>query len=507
MAKGIVYLVGAGPGDPQLITVKGLECVREADVIIYDRLVSEKLLEASRSDAERIYAGKESARHTMSQKRINSLLIEKAKAGKTVVRLKGGDPLVLGRGGEEAEALAAEGIEFEFVPGVTAALAVPAYAGIPATHRGLSSSVAIITGHEDPNKPISSLAWDKLSTGVDTLIFLMGIENLPAIVEQLMANGRPPTTPIALIHSGTGPAQRTVAGTLADIVEQASAHYVPPPAVIIVGEVVKMREKLRWFDRKPLFGKRVLVTRSRSQASKLSRLLSEYGAESVELPVIEIQPVRPSDETLKEAREFHRYDWVIFTSVNGVEAFLPWSGEAGLELRQARPPKICAIGPATAEACRNHGLHVDYVPEEYISEKILEGLAHREISGKRILLPRAQNARPLLAEGLRRAGAQVRELAVYRTVPPSAPDSRGLQMLKDGLIDITTFTSSSTVKNLVLLLGEDWPLANQTLVACIGPVTRDTAVRYGLKVAVMAKDYTIPGLVTSIAQYYNKAGL
>jgi uroporphyrinogen III methyltransferase/synthase len=289
VAKGKVYLVGAGPGDPQLITVKGLKCIDGADIIIHDRLVDDRLLVEACADKEMIYVGKASHNHAMKQSQINDLLVSKAEEGKVIVRLKGGDPFVLGRGGEEAEALAARGIPFEVVPGVTAATAVPAYAGIPVTHRGFASSFAVITGHEDPTKGESSISWDKLATGVDTLVFLMGVAQLPQIVQQLLDNGRPSTTPIALIQEGTGPRQQTVTGTLADIEAKVAENKVEPPAVIVVGNVINLREKLRWFDKQPLFGKRILVTRARSQASRLSRLLVEQGAEPIEIPVIEIQ--------------------------------------------------------------------------------------------------------------------------------------------------------------------------------------------------------------------------
>jgi len=505
-AKGKVYLVGAGPGDPQLITVKGLKCIEEADVIVYDRLVNDRLLEAAHPDVKRIYVGKSSGGHTMSQAEINDLLVSKAKEGKTVVRLKGGDPFVFGRGGEEAEALADRGIPFEIVPGVTSAMAVPAYAGIPVTHRGLASSMAIVTGHEDPAKGESSIAWEKLATCADTLVFLMGIEHLPQIVEQLLANGTPPTTPVALISEGTGPRQQTIIGTLADIAAEAAKNNFTPPAVVVVGNVVSLRDKLRWFDNQPLFGKRVLVTRPRHQASRLSKLLAQQGADPIEMPTIAIKPMPDYQELDKALARLSHYAWVMFTSANGVDAFLDRLLRQGLDARELKGIKICAIGPATARALAQHGLAVDYVPNKYTSDNIIEGLADKNIPGKRILLPRAEEARPELVEGLGRLGALVDEIPVYRTVQPQETLSRGKQMLMDGEIDVTTFTSSSTVRNLISLLGRDWQSVNNTTVACIGPVTAAAAVDSGLTVDVVAREHTIPGLVQAIIERYEGVG-
>jgi len=422
------------------------------------------------------------------------------------VRLKGGDPFVLGRGGEEAEALAAQGIPFEIVPGVTSAVAVPAYAGIPVTHRGLASSVAIVTGHEDPTKGESSIAWEKLATCADTLVFLMGMEHLPQIVEQLLANGRPPTTPIALIREGTGPRQQTIVGTLANIEAKAAENHFTAPAVVVVGDVVSLRDKLRWFDNQPLFGKRVLVTRARHQASRLSELLGQQGAEPIEMPTIAIEAMPNYQELDKALARLSDYTWVIFTSANGVDAFLDRLLRQGLDARELGGIKICAIGPATTKALAQHSLVVDYMPEEYISESIIEGFADKDISDKRILLPRAEEARPELVEGLSRLGALVDEISVYRTALPSETSSRGKQMLIDGEIDITTFTSSSTVRNLVSLLGRDWQSVNNTTVACIGPITAAAAVDLGLTVDVVAIEHTIPGLVQAIVERYEGVG-
>lgn len=501
MKRGKVYLVGAGPGDTGLITVKGLDCLQQADVIIYDRLLDERLLDSAPPDAERIYVGKTPTHHTKEQAEINQLLVEKAKEGKTVVRLKGGDPFILGRGGEEVEALAQNHIPFEVVPGISSAIAVPAYAGIPVTHRGLSSSVTIITGHEDPTKGSSSIAWEKLSTGVDTLIFLMGAGNLPQIVRQLVKNGRVPSTPIALIKDGTNPHQVTITGTLADIVAKAESSNFSPPAVIVVGEVVKMREKLRWFDNRPLFGKRVLVTRARPQASALSRLLLERGAQPVEMPTIEIQTV-PSTEELNQAiLNLENYQWIVFTSVNGVVSFFHQVYALSQDARSFKGIKIGAIGPATARALAERGLHTDYLPQIHTSRGFVSGLKDQDVSGCRFLLPRADIAPKELADEITKLGAEVHEIIAYKTVPPNEAISQGKQMLLAGEIDIITFTSSSTVTNLLSLIGGEQPAIKKAIVACIGPVTAATAAKAGLRVDIVARNHTIPGLVEAMEQY------
>ncbi len=501
MKKGKVYLVGSGPGDTDLITVKGLNYLQQADVIIYDRLLDERLLDSAPSEAERIYVGKTPTHHTKEQAEINRLLVEKAKEGKTVVRLKGGDPFVLGRGGEEAEALVQNHIPFEVVPGISSAIAVPAYAGIPVTHRGLSSSVTIITGHEDPTKGKSSIAWEKLSTGVDTLIFLMGAGNLPQIVRQLVKNGRASSTPIALIKDGTNPHQVTITGTLDDIVAKAESSNFSPPAVIVVGDVVKMREKLRWFDNRPLFGKKVLVTRARHQASSLSRLLLEHGARPIEMPTIKIQTI-PSTEELNQAiLNLENYQWIVFTSVNGVASFFHQVYALKRDARSFKGIKIGAIGPATARALAERGLHTDYLPQIHTSQGFVSGLKDQDVSGCRFLLPRADIAPKELADKITRLGAEVHEIIAYKTVPSNEATSQGRQMLLAGEIDIITFTSSSTVTNLLSLMGGEQTAIKKAIVACIGPVTAATAAKVGLRVDIVAQNHTIPGLVEAMEQY------
>ncbi len=504
MRKGKVYLVGAGPGNPDLITCKGLECLEQADVIIYDRLLDERLLNSAPSEAERIYVGKTARQHAREQNEINQLLVEKAKEGKTVVRLKGGDPFVLGRGGEEAETLAHNRIPFEVVPGITSAVAVPAYAGIPVTHRGVASSFAVITGHEDPSKDSSSIAWEKLATGVDTLVFLMGMQNLPKIAAKLLEHGRPLNTPVAVIKDGAGPEQKTVVGSLNDIVGKVKEQHLTAPAVVVVGEVVNLREKLRWFDNRPLFGKRVLVTRSRNQASVLSQLLHKYGAQPIELPVIDIQASASMEELDEAISNVKRYHWIVFTSVNGVKAFFQRLHNAELDSRALGGLKIGAIGAASAQALAEMGIIPDYVPEVYTSQGFLAGLSGWNIAGQRFLLPRADIADKELTAGLGQLGAEVHEVTVYQTVPVAEAASQAREMLMAGKIDVITFTSSSTVSNLIAALKGKMEVINSAKVACIGPKTADTAVRAGLKVGIVAREHTIPGLVTAIEEYFRK---
>ena len=508
-SNGIVYLVGAGPGHPKLITVKGLECLRLADAVVYDRLANPRLLREVRKGAELIYVGKTAGKHPVPQGEINALLIEKGREGKVVVRLKGGDPFVFGRGGEEAEALVEAGIPFEVVPGVTSAIAAPAYAGIPVTHRGYTSAFAVITGHEDPTKEDSDIDWTKISTGIDTLVFLMGVGNLPLIVEQLVKHGRSPQTPVALIRWGTEPRQEVVLGALGDIVEKVQKAGLKPPAVIVVGKVVSLREKLCWFDRldrRPLLGKRVLVTRSREQASDLSEKLMELGAAPVEFPVIQIVPpddYSPLDEAI---RRLSHCDWIIFTSVNGVKAFVKRLMAQGKDIRALGGIKICAIGPATAAEFSRYCLNVDYVPKKYVAEAIVEGIG--DVEGLRILLPRADIAREMLAVELAEAGADVDEVVAYCTVLGDSPDEDVKDMLLAGEIDIVTFTSSSTVRNFVAMMrdGDGSTVSGATLaemlkevtVACIGPITARTARELGIRVDVVAEEYTIEGLIRAI---------
>ncbi len=501
---GKVYLVGAGPGDPGLITLKGIQCLNKAEVVVYDNLLDKHLLEQSPAGAEKIYVGKRAGKHAKIQSEINRLLVDKAREGKTVVRLKGGDPFVLGRGGEEAETLAEAGISYEVVPGITSAVAVPAYAGIPVTHRALASSFAVITGHEDPGKESSNIAWEKLATGVDTLVFLMGMHNLPGIVAKLTEHGRPADTPVAVIKDGTSHRQITVVGTLANITARIEESQLSAPAVIVVGEVVNLREKLAWFDNRPLFNKRVLVTRSRHQASALSQLLTERGAQPIELPAIDVQPINDNTELDRAINDMASYQWVMFTSVNGVEAFFQRLNDRKLDSRALGGKKVGAIGSATAKALETKGIMPDFMPDTFTSEGIIAGLQSQNIKGQRFLLPRADIADKELISGLARLGAEVKEVAVYRTVPATESIAEARQRLLAGEIDVITFTSSSTVNNLLAAFPEGLPAINNYKVACIGPKTAATAAGAGLKIDIMASEQTIPGLVAAIETYFGK---
>lgn len=504
MKRGKVYLVGAGPGDIGLITVKGLECLKRADVIVYDRLIDDGLLSCARPGVELIYVGKSSTTHTREQQEINRILVDKASEDKVVVRLKGGDPFVLGRGGEEAEALSAEDIPFEVVPGISSAVAVPAYAGIPVTHRGLASSFAVVTGHEDPSKDTSSVDWGKLAAGADTLVCLMGMGHLESIVEALLGSGKAPDTPIALIREGTTPGQRTVAGTLNTIVKQAEEADLQPPVVMVIGEVVGLKEKLEWFESRPLFGKRVLVTRARAQASALSRLLAEVGAQPVELATIEIAEVADPSELDEAVQNLPVYGWVLFTSVNGVEAFRDRLHALGRDSRWFRNVKIGAIGPATGDALASYGIIPDLMPLEHTSEAMAEALAALGIDGQRILLPRSDIAPHDLAERLTELGAQPHEVVAYVTRTPVESIAEARRMLADGVIDIITFTSSSTVNNLVSAMKGELDSIKGCTVACIGPVTAAAAEGAGLTVDIVAGEHTIPGLVAAMEDYFEE---
>lgn len=499
----IVYLVGAGPGDPGLLTIKGMECIQQARVLVYDRLVNPELLKFAPEDCEMIYVGKSPDRHTLRQEEINQLLVDKAKEKGIVTRLKGGDPFVFGRGGEEAETLRENGIAFEIIPGISSSIAAPAYAGIPVTHREVASSFAVITGHEDPEKSASSINWENLATGVDTLVFLMGVGNLSYIVENLTKYGRKPSTPVALVRWGTTKRQKTLVGTLENIVELVKESGFTSPAVTIVGEVVNLRDTLKWFEDKPLFGKRVLVTRARAQASNLSSLLAKQGAEIIEFPAIEIQPPKSYQKLDQAIEEIAEYDWIVFTSVNGVDYFSDRLVLKDRDWRDLKGLKICAIGPKTAERLSELGLKIDYVPPEYRAEGIIEGLKERDIAGKKILLARAAVARDILPGELEALGAKVTVAPTYQTVIPKVDQVGTESLLQGDKIDLITFTSSSTVKNFKKLwesLG-DTDIFAKALTACIGPITANTAKEEGFLIDIQAKEYTIEGLVQAILDY------
>lgn len=499
---GKVYLVGAGPGDYRLISVRAQELVKTADAIVYDRLADDRLLRRARADAELIYVGKASSRHTMRQEEISRLLVDKAKEGKTVVRLKGGDPFVFGRGGEEALLLFEHQVPFEVVPGVTSAISVPAYAGIPVTHRNVATSFAVVTGHEDPTKAQSSMRWDKLALAVDTLVFLMGVENLPHITEKLVENGKSPDTPAAIVRWGTKPEQSTLVTTLGRAAEDARRQSIKPPAIFIVGDVVNLREKLAWFDNRPLFGKTVLVTRARDQASLLTERLEALGASCIEAPAIRIAP--PDDYGPLDAAiaAIETYQWTIFTSPNGVDRFFARLLEKGRDSRAFGGGKIAAIGVSTAKRLRAYGLVADVVPVEFKAEGILAALEGKLSPGDKILIPRASEARAILPEKLREMGAAVDVVPAYRTLIGDVDEKRLAEKLQAGEIDLITFTSSSTVTNLLHLLGGGAEQIRRAKVACIGPITGKTCIDRGIEPDIMAKEYTIAGLAEAIERHF-----
>ena len=500
---GMVYLVGAGPGDYRLISMKAVDCLKMADVVVYDRLADDRILRWAPEDAEYIYVGKASSNHTMKQEDINQLLVDKAKEGKCVVRLKGGDPFVFGRGGEEGLLLRENNLPFEIVPGITSAISVPAYAGIPVTHRAVATSFAVVTGHEDPTKGKSNMRWEHLATGVDTLVFLMGVANLPHITSKLIENGRSADTPAAVIRWGTKPEQRTLITTVGKAAEDVAKNGIKPPAIFIVGEVVKLRDSLQWFDnlsQRPLFGKRILVTRARNQASKLTAKLENLGAEVIEAPAIEITD--PSDlyEALDKAIDHVQdYHWLIFTSANGVEYFFNRLYQAGKDVRALGYAKIAAIGSATAEKLKQYGIVADVIPQEYRAEGVIEAMKGKLPPHAKILLPRAEEAREILPEKLREMGAEVEVAPAYRTVCGDVDSEALVSELVNGEIDVVTFTSSSTVKNLVNIIGSV-DFLKDVKTACIGPVTADTAKSLGIEPDIIAKEYTIDGLVEAICK-------
>lgn len=504
---GKVYLIGAGPGDPGLITVKGLECVKKADVIIYDYLANERLLDQRRPEAELVYVGKQGGKHTLPQDEISRLIVERAKEGKIVARLKGGDPFIFGRGGEEAEELVDNGVPFEVVPGVTAATAVPTYAGIPLTHREHTASVAFVTGHEDPTKPESKVHWEKIATGIGTLVFFMGMKNLENIVENLVSNGRSPDTPVALIQWGTRTDQRVVTGTLKNIVAAVKSARLGPPAIIVVGDVVKLRAKLNWYESKPLFGKRILVTRSRDQASVFAEMLIDRGATTVEFPTIDVVPPASWDELDAAITSIETYDWLIFTSANAIRFFMERLKELNRDLRQLKGVRICVVGPKTAEALEPHGLKPDLVPSEFKAEGVLQALGGVSVRGQRFLIPRARVAREVIPDKLREQGASVTVATAYDNVRPASDLDRVQKLFSEKKISAVTFTSSSTVHNFVEILGrkEYKSLMAGVTVACIGPVTAKTAEEFGMKTDIMPAEYTIPALVEAMVEFYRSS--
>ena len=506
-SRGFVYLVGAGPGDPSLITLKGRECIKKCDVLVYDYLASKSLLAHADDITEKIYVGKKGGDHTLSQDGINKLLKDLALEGKTVCRLKGGDPFIFGRGGEEAEVLRENGIEFEIVPGVTSAISAPAYAGIPLTHRDANSTLAIVTGHEDPTKKSSSINWESLAKGIGTIVFLMGVKNLPHISQKLTENGKDPKTPVALVRWGTTNQQETLTGTLENIAAKVKEKNFKAPAIIVVGDVVSYRKKLKWFESKrPLLGKKIMVTRARAQASGLVEKLSSLGAICAEYPTIKIVPPETTDILSKAIDKIQEYSWLIFTSVNGVKFFFDLLFKKGLDVRALGHIKTAVIGPATRDELKKYQINTDILPKSYRAESVVEAFESINIKDQKILIPRAKEARQILPDELRKMGASVDEIAAYETIPVSDGKQEILNDLLNGKIDLVTFTSSSTVSNFrALFTDKEFAGFSNTLKSVsIGPITTETAVKLGIEPDVTADDYTIDGLVKAVLNFYEK---
>lgn len=505
MNKGKVYLVGAGPGDAKLITLRGLECIRQADVLLYDRLAPPHLLHLAPPHCKCIDVGKRPNCHTVPQDEIIRLLVEHALAGKVVTRLKGGDPCVFGRVAEEAEALRRHDIPFEIVPGVTSAIAVPAYAGIPVTARGISPSFAVVTGHEDPEKGESTIRWEHLAQATDTLVFLMGVKNLPLIVQQLVQHGKSPATPVALIRWGTRAEQETLVGTLGDIVEKVEAARFRPPATIVVGEVVRLRPSLQWFEHKPLFGQRILITRAQNQAGELARRIDELGGEPYEFPVIQTVPPRHPEPLEEAIRQVETFDWIVFTSVNGVRFFLDRLRTCGVDIRAMRG-QLVAVGPKTAEVLKEYGLIPWSLPSEFSQEGVIQVLQDQVRPGQKVLFPRGNLARRDLPETLQKLGCSVTEVDAYETLPASDGAKEVAAQIKEGKIHVITFTSSSTVKNFCAAMQpyDVTPSLEKVTIAAIGRITAETARQWGLHVDVVAGEATIDGLLNALSAWLRK---
>jgi uroporphyrinogen III methyltransferase / synthase len=504
--NGIVYLVGAGPGDPGLITMRGVECLCRADVVVYDYLANEQLLTYAPDEAERIYAGKIGGKHNQDQAEINRCLVTKAQEGKSVVRLKGGDPFVFGRGGEECEALSEAGIPFEVVPGVTAAVGAAAYSGIPLTHRDFTASVAFVTGQEGKDKDESAIDWDRLSLGSGTVVFYMGVTTLRRNMGRLLERGRDPQTPVALVRWGTTPGQQVLTGCLADIADRAVQTCFKPPAVTIVGEVVSLRGKLRWFDNRPLFGRKILVTRAADQAGEFSAMLAELGAMAIECPTIRL--VEPDDWSFLDAtiRGIAGYNWLVLTSGNAVRNFFKRLETFGLDARALATCRVCAVGPKTAEAIQAFGIRADLVPSDYKAEGVVAELGKQNISGKRILFPRADRARDVISRELAGMGALVDSPVAYRNILPERLPPEAIFALEKRSVDCITFTSSSTVQNLAEMLGRDLlvDMLKGVKVASIGPITTRTCREAGLKVDIEPSHSTLAELVAAIEGHFHR---
>lgn len=500
-SPGIVYLVGAGPGDPGLLTLRAKECIEIADVIVYDYLSNAEFLRMARADSERIYAGKKAKDHTLTQDEINALIVAKAKEGKIVTRLKGGDPVLFGRGAEEAAELAAAGIRYEIVPGVSSSIAGPIYAGIPVTHRSHASQLTIFTGHEDPTKPESSLDYAHLAKTPGTRVMLMGVERMMEITQELIKHGASADTPVALVRWATRGNQQTLVGTLGTIAEQVKASGFKAPAVCVIGDVVKERENINWFEDRPLFGKRIVVTRTRHQAGGLTKQLSKLGADVIELPTIKIVEPKNLLEFGELVQDCYTYDWIVFSSPNGVEAFFKMFYKLYSDARSIGPAKIAVIGPGTAEKVKEYHMAVDLMPEKkFVAEGLIEKFKKDEaMEHLKVLWVRAEEAREVIAEGLNKMGAIVDEALAYRTVPERDDNQAAIARMTEEGADVITFTSSSTVE-CFFALGLELPKGVK--IASIGPVTTDALKERGLKPHIEAQEYSIPGLIKAIEKHF-----
>ncbi|HTL18363.1 MAG TPA: uroporphyrinogen-III C-methyltransferase [Patescibacteria group bacterium] len=498
---GSVYLVGAGPGDAGLLTLRGAELLSRAEVVVYDALVNPELLRLVPKTTEIIYGGKRAREHAIAQKDLNQLLISKAREGKTVVRLKGGDPYVFGRGGEEAEQLADANIPFEVVPGVSSFVAVPNYAGVPLTHRDFSSRLTLITGHADPALEASSIDWPQVARTPGTKVIMMGTERIGEIAQILVAQGMPASTPVAMVRWGTTGQQHSVAGTLADIAEVAEKAKISPPTVAVIGEVVKLRQKLNWFERRPLFGQRIVVTRSREQADQFARQLSELGADVLELPTIKIEPPTRREELVDALLELNSYDWLVFTSPNGVSTFFEYFFRQFHDMRDIGGCRIAAVGPATAKKLKELHLQVDLMPDEAIASSIAEAFSeHESIENLKVCLLRAEVANRELPAALEALGAIVDDIACYRTVPETEDPHGAAQRLTESGADWITFTSASTVEHFnrrfdLPALLKKFP---QLKLASIGPETSKAMAALKLQPNIESKVHTIEGLVSTL---------
>lgn len=500
--RGKVYIIGGGPGDPGLVTLRAVECLAKAEVVVYDYLVGGEILDHAPADARRIYVGKQGGDHTLSQDDINRILVEEALEGRVVARLKGGDPFIFGRGGEEALVLAGQGIPFEIIPGITSAIAVPAYAGIPLTQREFTSTVAFVTGHEDPTKPESRLHWEHLAP-LETLVFLMGVKNLPTITEKLIEHGKDPDTPAILIRWGTTADQETLAGTLGTIAALARDRGMTPPAIFVTGDVVALRERLAWFEKKPLFGTRVVITRPEGQAREFAGLLRERGARVTVFPVISIVPTEDNRRLDAALGDIGSYQWIIFTSANSVRFFFERLRSLGKDLRELKGLRIATIGPATASAIEAMGVRVDIVPGEYISEGVVRAFDDVDLRGVKILLPRAETARDVIPHELAARGASVDVIPLYRTVGSGRDGKELVSLMNEGQVDVLTFTSPSTVTHCIDMIGGIGNIPPSVAIACIGPVTEAAARKAGLKVDIMQGPYDMKGFVAAIEEGLN----